>query len=133
MSSRRQTLKRDTALAAAALYQSLFPGHSREDGDSSGGVQATFQARPGSGPSRVAGRPFHSFRASLGRETACPFPLQVIYMTGWAPHDSQQRARKRGSATVSLKDLEKGLGATPSVASQPPTSAADTGSGGGCK
>ena len=34
-----------------------------------------------------------------------PATFQVIYLTGWAPHESQQRPLPRGSATVSLKDL----------------------------
>jgi len=34
--------------------------------------------------------------------------LELIWMSGWAPHDSQQKPSRRGSATVSLKDvLEK--------------------------
>lgn len=31
-------------------------------------------------------------------------------MTGWAPHPSQQKAAKRGSATVSFEDLVADLG-----------------------
>lgn len=31
--------------------------------------------------------------------------LQVMYMTGWAPHDSQQKPAARGSATVSFEEL----------------------------
>lgn len=31
--------------------------------------------------------------------------MQVMYMTGWAPHVSQQRPSKRGSANVSFEDL----------------------------
>ncbi|KAI3525319.1 hypothetical protein L1887_04016 [Cichorium endivia] len=30
---------------------------------------------------------------------------QVIYMTGWREHESQQKAKWRGSATVSFKDI----------------------------
>ena len=37
-----------------------------------------------------------------------PATFQVIYMIGWAPHDSQLRPLKRGSATRSLKDLSSG-------------------------
>lgn len=34
--------------------------------------------------------------------------LELIWMSGWAPHESQQKPARRGSATVSLKDvLEK--------------------------
>ncbi|KAK7322372.1 hypothetical protein VNO77_25751 [Canavalia gladiata] len=63
-------LKRDTALATAAIYDSMF---SAEDGT----VPATFQ---------------------------------VMYMTGWREHPSQQKAKKRGSATVSFKDIQKQFG-----------------------
>ena len=34
-----------------------------------------------------------------------PASFQVIYLTGWSPHESQQRPLPRGSATLSLKDL----------------------------
>lgn len=34
-----------------------------------------------------------------------PASFQVIYMVGWAPHESQQRPLARGSGQVSLKDL----------------------------
>lgn len=32
--------------------------------------------------------------------------FQVIYMTGWSPHERQQQAMPRGSATVSFEDLQ---------------------------
>ncbi len=32
--------------------------------------------------------------------------IQVIYMTGWSPHERQQRAMPRGSATKSFEDLQ---------------------------
>ncbi|XP_042515961.1 putative methyltransferase At1g22800, mitochondrial isoform X2 [Macadamia integrifolia] len=67
---RNKILKRDTALATAAVYQSMFAA---EDGT----VPATFQ---------------------------------VIYMTGWREHPSQQKAKKRGSANVSFKDIQKQFG-----------------------
>ncbi|CAJ1958485.1 unnamed protein product [Sphenostylis stenocarpa] len=63
-------LKRDTALATAAIYDSMF---SSDDGT----VPATFQ---------------------------------VIYMTGWREHSSQQKAKRRGSATISFKDIQKQFG-----------------------
>lgn len=34
-------------------------------------------------------------------------------MTGWAPHERQQQASARGSATVSFQDLEKEIGGKP--------------------
>jgi hypothetical protein len=34
--------------------------------------------------------------------------LELIWVSGWAPHENQQKPARRGSATVSLKDvLEK--------------------------
>lgn len=34
-----------------------------------------------------------------------PATFQIVYLAGWAPHDSQQQPLKRGSATASLKDV----------------------------
>ncbi|KAI4351810.1 hypothetical protein L6164_006123 [Bauhinia variegata] len=67
---RNTILKRDTALATAAIYNEMFAA---EDGT----VPATFQ---------------------------------VIYMTGWKEHPSQQKAKRRGSATISFQDIQKHLG-----------------------
>ncbi|KMZ72563.1 Methyltransferase type 11 [Zostera marina] len=67
---RNNFLKKDTALATAAVYESMF---AEEDGS----VPATFQ---------------------------------VIYMTGWREHSSQQKAKKRGSATVSFQDIKNHFG-----------------------
>ena len=33
--------------------------------------------------------------------------FDVIYLTGWAPSDSQRKPSARGSATVSLHDLQE--------------------------
>ncbi|KAG7025189.1 putative methyltransferase, partial [Cucurbita argyrosperma subsp. argyrosperma] len=65
-----QILKRETALATAAIYDSMFAA---EDGT----IPATFQ---------------------------------VIYMTGWKEHSSQQKAKRRGSATISFSDIKKQFG-----------------------
>jgi len=35
--------------------------------------------------------------------------FQILYMTGWSPSDTQQKAKERGSATVSLGDLKSAL------------------------
>lgn len=70
LSQMNTMLKRDTALATAAIYDSMFAS---EDGT----VPATFQ---------------------------------VIYMTGWKEHSSQQKPKRRGSATVSFKDIQKQFG-----------------------
>jgi len=34
-----------------------------------------------------------------------PASFQVIYMIGWAPHSTQQRADKRGTATRKLTEI----------------------------
>ncbi|CAA7396541.1 unnamed protein product [Spirodela intermedia] len=67
---RNKTLKKETAIATAAVYDSMF---ATEDGT----VPATFQ---------------------------------VIYMTGWKEHPSQQKSKRRGSATVSFQDIQKHFG-----------------------
>ncbi|GAB4838287.1 hypothetical protein Ancab_027815 [Ancistrocladus abbreviatus] len=67
---RNNTLKRETALAAAAVYQSMF-------GAEDGTIPATFQ---------------------------------VICMTGWREHPSQQETKRRGSATISFQDIQKQFG-----------------------
>ncbi|CAN4089328.1 unnamed protein product [Withania somnifera] len=64
---RSKVLKKDTAVATAAIYESMFAA---EDGT----IPATFQ---------------------------------IIYMTGWKEHHSQQKPKKRGSATISFQDLQK--------------------------
>ncbi|RWR90319.1 putative methyltransferase [Cinnamomum micranthum f. kanehirae] len=67
---RNNILKKETALATAAVYQSLF-------GAEDGTVPATFQ---------------------------------VMYMTGWREHPSQQKAKRRGSANISFSDIQKEFG-----------------------
>ncbi|XP_021851263.1 putative methyltransferase At1g22800, mitochondrial [Spinacia oleracea] len=67
---RNNILKKETALATAAVYQSMF-------GAEDGTVPATFQ---------------------------------VIFMTGWREHSSQQKAKRRGSATVSFQDIQNKFG-----------------------
>jgi len=86
MLQRREALRRDTALASAAIYQTMF---SSSDNNSNGEGEGS---PPSSSSSSVVGT------------------YQVIYMTGWSPDASQPKAAKRGSATVSFQDLSKDLG-----------------------
>lgn len=37
-----------------------------------------------------------------------PATFQIIYLIGWAPHESQPKPKKRGTAKVSLKTLGEG-------------------------
>ncbi|GJX69576.1 hypothetical protein Tco_0305303 [Tanacetum coccineum] len=46
-----------------------------------------------------------------GHPLTIPLPAHsVTYMTGWRKHDSQQKAKRRGSATVSFKDIQNKFG-----------------------
>lgn len=72
---RHKILNRETALATAAVYESMFAA---EDGT----IPATYQ---------------------------------IIYMTGWREHSSQQQPKRRGSATVSFQDLQKQFGSNTST------------------
>ncbi|KAK9917381.1 hypothetical protein WJX75_003779 [Coccomyxa subellipsoidea] len=42
----------------------------------------------------------------MNQDGLLPATYQVIYMTGWSPHDRQQQAMPRGSATKSFEDLQ---------------------------
>lgn len=98
-------MKRDTALATAAVYESMFAA---EDGT----IPATFQV--------ILNKPLMLTFWKLSRYIISHFFLliiafcyvfwQVIYMTGWKEHESQQKAKRRGSATVSFKDIQKEFG-----------------------
>ena len=41
----------------------------------------------------------HQLQSVLSLDSA----TQVLYMTGWSPHESQQKPASRGSATVSFQ------------------------------
>ncbi|KAH9725392.1 putative methyltransferase [Citrus sinensis] len=64
---RNKILNRETALATAAIYDSMF----------------------------------------AAEDSSIPATFQVIYMTGWREHYSQPKPKRRGSATVSFKDIHK--------------------------
>lgn len=88
VSRRRGAVGRETAAAAAACYHFMFPA---------GGVGA------GAPPEGGAGS------GSEGRG-GVEATWQVLYMTGWSSGDGQQQAAERGSAGVSLSQLEEELG-----------------------
>jgi NADH dehydrogenase [ubiquinone] 1 alpha subcomplex assembly factor 5 len=88
--ARPPALPRDAALAAAALYSALFAERGAGAGlDGSGGSE-------GGGDESSPLDPV-------------PATFQVVYMTGWSPAPGQAGPRARGSATVSLADLEAAL------------------------
>lgn len=52
------------------------------------------------------------YQSMFGAEDGTvPATFQVIYMTGWKEHPSQQTPKRRGSATVSFQDIQKQFGA----------------------
>lgn len=76
LKQRREALPRDTALAAAVAYHRLFSAPTPESPDHS---------------------PLTAIQATF----------QIMYLTGWAPDPTNQpKSARRGSATVSLKDLK---------------------------
>ncbi|KAG8472686.1 hypothetical protein CXB51_034612 [Gossypium anomalum] len=141
---RTNILKRETALATAAIYDSMFAA---EDGT----IPATFQVLGGGrsppplvgleqlicltfalASSRLIAKLLTPFFALWhGHElitsahvnmvethsvkdhnlALCSQHLsKVIYMTGWREHPSQQKSKRRGSATISFKDIQKQFG-----------------------
>ncbi|CAI7736690.1 unnamed protein product [Closterium sp. NIES-54] len=95
-----QPLPRDTALAAAAIYAYMFP------------------ARPPpsdahSPPDLASGAEARGAEEQGRDEDGVVATFQVIFMAGWAPHESQQRARPRGSAAASLHALQHSLPTKP--------------------
>ena len=82
---RRKFLPRVTAAAASTIYSNKFPA-----------------STSGEAAKRVDG----ADAATRSRSTPVEATFEVLYMTGWRSHSSQQTAKSRGSATVSLRDLE---------------------------
>jgi NADH dehydrogenase [ubiquinone] 1 alpha subcomplex assembly factor 5 len=89
--ARRRSLRRDAALAAAAVHAYLTAtevdegGAERDDGGGGGGG--------GQGD------------APPSAEVAATF--EVMFLTGWSPSRSQPRAAKRGSATISFEEFAR--------------------------
>ncbi|KAG2443522.1 hypothetical protein HXX76_001874 [Chlamydomonas incerta] len=106
---RRHMLPRDSALAAAAVYQSMFGFRPQPDQE---GEEAQGQGQQGQGQGRNEGRDVGAGpgdEAADGSGGGITATYQVIFMTGWAPAPHQPKAAKRGSATVSFQDLADGL------------------------
>jgi len=98
----RASADRETLVAAAAIYSEVY-------GDPTDG------SIPASIP------PLHDLHLACKCSSqrgalptgSIPASFQIIYMTGWSPHESQQRPLSRGSGAISLKDLNlPGFGIT---------------------
>ncbi len=44
------------------------------------------------------------YHASYGKEGRIPATFEMVFLSGWAPDDSQQKPARRGSATMTLED-----------------------------
>jgi NADH dehydrogenase [ubiquinone] 1 alpha subcomplex assembly factor 5 len=107
VSRRKGPIGRETAAAAAAAYHFMFPaaaGAGPPPGAADEGEGAS--ESEGSGDSARAG-------SDPGGGGGVECTWQVLYMTGWSPGDGQQQASERGSAGVSLSQLEEELSKVP--------------------
>jgi len=82
---RRQTIKRSTMELANQKYVENFSALSLSNDDDAS------MPKPSSSESGISAT------------------FQILYMTGWSPSETQQKAKERGSATVSLSDLKSAL------------------------
>ena len=57
----------------------------------------------------IATKEYHD-RYGNAEDGSVPATYQVIYMIGWSPSDKQRQPLDRGSATVSIGELQKELG-----------------------
>ncbi|EPQ25798.1 uncharacterized protein PFL1_06665 [Pseudozyma flocculosa PF-1] len=85
--NRRPHLRRDTMLAASAIYSSLhgIQEHAEGEGEGEGEVEGVVSEAEG-----------------------VPATFSLIFLIGWAPSESQPKPLKRGSAKHSLKDVLAG-------------------------
>ena len=82
---RRQTIKRSTMELANQKYVENFSALSLSNDDDAS------MPKPSTSESGISAT------------------FQILYMTGWSPSETQQKAKERGSATVSLSDLKSAL------------------------
>lgn len=91
----RRSLRRDAALAAAAVHSYLTAAEEGE-GEGLGG---------GEGPGAEGARTTTTTTATPSAEVSATF--EVMFLTGWSPSRSQPRAAKRGSATISFEEFAR--------------------------
>ena len=82
---RRQTIKRSTMELANQKYVENFSALSLSNDDDD------------------------SMPKTSSSESGISATFQILYMTGWSPSETQQKAKERGSATVSLSALKSAL------------------------
>jgi NADH dehydrogenase [ubiquinone] 1 alpha subcomplex assembly factor 5 len=73
---RRERIALDTFLAAACIYDEMFPVEMDEQQNEKGSVERDVEAS-----------------------------VQVIYAIGWSPHESQQKPKQRGTATRKIGEV----------------------------
>lgn len=80
-------------------------------------LRAMGETNASKGPQRAirrstAARTVEKYAEMFGSEDgAFPATFQIVYLTGWSPHASQQGPSQRGSASASFEDLEKAINA----------------------
>ena len=77
--------------------------HLRGGGDAHATVHRTGADRS----TMLAAASIYSEMYATDADGSIPASFQLVYLTGWAPHESQQRPLARGSGGISLKDLGK--------------------------
>jgi NADH dehydrogenase [ubiquinone] 1 alpha subcomplex assembly factor 5 len=97
VATNRRSLRRDAALAAAAVhaYLTAAEGEGGSEGRGGGGGGG------GAGPSSPSAPP----AAPPTAEVSATF--EVMFLTGWSPSRSQPKAAKRGSATISFEEFAR--------------------------
>jgi hypothetical protein len=95
-----------TFLATAAIYQIGEEGRGQEGGRTQ--WQCSFVLCLHSNLHSSFIPPFPPQELYGEEDGSVPATFQVVYMIGWAPHESQPQPKKRGSGKVSLKTLQKG-------------------------
>lgn len=62
-------------------------------------------------PSFLQAAALYGYSTEGGEAVPVQSTFQMIFMAGWAPGPTQQRAAKRGSATASMKDIQDAVNA----------------------
>jgi len=61
--------------------------------------------RAGPTPRELFTRAARKYAEAFGENGRIPATFEMVFLTGWAPHESQQKPLKRGSATARLADV----------------------------
>jgi len=110
----RTPLSEDVALAAAAVYSTMFGEKSNRSGAEGAGRSGVGRSGSSGRSGRsgaYAGERNNKWNEEVNKEegngrTHVPASYQIIYLSGWSKSNDQAKPRQRGSATVSFHELE---------------------------